>query len=257
MSFLDDLVDIGSSAISWFTGNSTGASLARTALTGYALSQVSSSIAKENQTNTETKVDPGVRLQVNPDPEHYVPVVYGQAVLGGIVTDASLANGNISMYYVLTLCERTGKVDLGNGADSTFTFGEIWWDDMRLVFESNGIQVKQAVDRAGNLCDRVGGNVYIYCFAGDSTMGTVPENYSSGSYNAWDVMPNWDSTYTMDNTVFAIVRVDYDATKNIKGLGNVKFQIKNSMTQPGDCIYDYMTNTRYGAGIDPTEIYSA
>jgi hypothetical protein len=36
----------------------------------------------------------------------------------------------------------------------------------------------------------------------------------------------------------------------------MRFKIQNSMTLPGDCIYDYMTNTRYGAGIDPAEINS-
>ena len=35
---------------------------------------------------------------------------------------------------------------------------------------------------------------------------------------------------------------------------SVKFHVTNSMTQPGDCIYDYMTNEMYGAGIDPAEI---
>jgi hypothetical protein len=61
----------------------------------------------------------------------------------------------------------------------------------------------------------------------------------------------------MSDLVFAIIRLDYDAEKNVTGLGNVRFKISNSMTQPGDCLYDYMTNTRYGAGIDPTEIYAS
>jgi hypothetical protein len=30
--------------------------------------------------------------------------------------------------------------------------------------------------------------------------------------------------------------------------------MKNTMTLPGDVLYDYMTNTRYGAGIPEAEI---
>jgi hypothetical protein len=33
------------------------------------------------------------------------------------------------------------------------------------------------------------------------------------------------------------------------------FVIENSMKLAGDCLYDLMTNTRYGAGINPEEIY--
>jgi hypothetical protein len=58
----------------------------------------------------------------------------------------------------------------------------------------------------------------------------------------------------MSNLVFVIVRVDYNKDKNITGLGDLTFEIKNSMKLPGDCLYDYMTNTRYGAGIDAVGI---
>jgi hypothetical protein len=31
--------------------------------------------------------------------------------------------------------------------------------------------------------------------------------------------------------------------------------MKNTITQAGDVLFDYMTNNRYGAGIAPAEIY--
>jgi hypothetical protein len=70
-------------------------------------------------------------------------------------------------------------------------------------------------------------------------------------------MINWDSTYKMQDLVFAVAVVRYNASKGIRGLGTLKFKLKNSMTQPGDCLYDYMTNTRYGAGIKPEEILTS
>ena len=66
---------------------------------------------------------------------------------------------------------------------------------------------------------------------------------------AYNVFPGWDSSKQMTGLVFAIIRVDYDATYNVTDLGSWKFQVKNTMTNAGDCLYDYMTNTTYGAGI--------
>ena len=73
---------------------------------------------------------------------------------------------------------------------------------------------------------------------------------------AWSIMPGWTSAHTMNDLVFAIVKVEYNKEKNVTKLGKLDFKIRNSMTEPGDCLYDYMTNTRYGAGIDPQEINS-
>ena len=71
-------------------------------------------------------------------------------------------------------------------------------------------------------------------------------------------MPNWASaTHAMNDLLFAVVRVDYNRDKNVTGLGDMLFHIQNNMYLPGDCLYDYMTNTRYGAGISASEIYTS
>jgi hypothetical protein len=61
----------------------------------------------------------------------------------------------------------------------------------------------------------------------------------------------------MTNLVFAVVEVNYSAERNIKGIGDVKFQVTSSMNKPGDVIYDYATNNLYGANIANTEIDTA
>jgi hypothetical protein len=147
---------------------------------------------------------------------------------------------------------------LGGGAASTFAFKDIYWDDTRLIFQSDGVTVAGYIDKSNNVCTDIAGKIKIYCFDGNSTSQTNITNYGLAStVNAYDVMPNWTSSHMMSDLVFAVIRVDYNATAGVKGLGKVKFKINNSMTQPGDCMYDYMTNTRYGAGIDPTEIYAS
>lgn len=256
MSFLDSLLDLGKTAVSFLGGKSVGASLARTAITGFALNKLTSSLNKENNKDTTTKVDPGVRLQVNPDPDHKIPVVYGTAVISGAVTDAVLTNGNQTMFYCLTLCEKTGNLDLGQGVPSSFSFLDIYWNDNRLAFSGDGITATGYYDKVGNLCTNINGLVKVYCYNGSSTQPVVPLGYSNNSlYNAYDIMPGWTSTNSMSDLIFVIVRVDYNAQQNIKGLANIRFKIRNTMTQPGDCLWDYATNTRYGAGIPSTEIY--
>jgi hypothetical protein len=252
MSFIDDILDVGKSAVGFLGGSGIGSALARTAITGYALSKLSASINKDNQSK-DTSYS---RIQVDPDTEHKIPVVYGQAVVSGIVTDAALVNDNKSMYYVITLCEKTGNLNLGAGAASSFTFNQIYWDDNLLAFDTDGITVINWTDRDGNVDTTPNGLIRVWCFAGNSTTPVVPTGYTNSSLvNAYSVMPDWTSNHNMSDLVFAIVRIDYNVEdKKINQLGNMKFKLTNSMSLPGDCMYDYMTNTRYGAALDPTEI---
>jgi hypothetical protein len=254
MSWIDDVVSFGSSALGYLGGNTLGSQLARTALTGLVLNQVYKSVNKSNE-----QTDKGTRIQVDPNPDFSIPVVYGDAVLSGAITDAVLTNDNGTMYYCITLCEKTGAINLGSGNQSQFAFKDVYLDDNRLLFESDGVTVSGYIDKANNTCtDNLAGKIKIYCFNGNSTSPISMTNYPlTTTQNAYDIMPNWTSNHAMNDLVFAIIRLDYDAEKNVTGLGNVRFKISNSMTQPGDCLYDYMTNTRYGAGIDPTEIYAS
>jgi hypothetical protein len=61
----------------------------------------------------------------------------------------------------------------------------------------------------------------------------------------------------MNDLIFAVVKVDYNREKNVTGIGDLLFHVDNTMKLPGDVLYDYMTNTRYGAGITATEILLA
>lgn len=254
MSFIDDIVDVGRSVVGYLGGNGIGNALARTAVTGLVLNQVSKSINRDNQASNNTETIQ--RLQVNPDPNAKIPVVYGQAVVSGIVTDAQLTNSNTTMYYCLTLCEKTGNIGLGSGAASVISFLKIWYNNELLTFQSDGITVASGVDNQNNVNTKLNNQIKIWCFNGGSSSQVFPYSYSPGtSTNAYDEMPNWTSAHTMDDLVFAIVRIDYNRDNGVTSLGDFKFQLSNTMNLAGDCLYDYMTNTRYGAGIPSTEIY--
>jgi hypothetical protein len=258
MSFLDSIIDVGSSIWRSVTGPGTGAAIARAASLGLLLKEVTDSINKENQRPTASRnnrPDPGVRLQVDPNPENAIPVVYGQAWLGGIVTDARMSANNQTMWFCITICEKTGvKID---GSPSVITFEEISWNGLKLTFKSDGITALKVTDYEGNESTDIDGLVRVYCYNNGSGSPVVPFGYTNNSLvSANGIMPSWTPEHTMDDLVFAIVRVDYNRDKNITALGDVKFKIKNTMSQPGDVIFDYMTNTRYGAGIPAEEIYS-
>ena len=253
MSFLDDL---GGFAAGIFGGNGLGSALARTALTGLALNQISKSINNDAATSTP---DEGVRIQSAADTEKKIPVVYGKAVLGGILTDAHLSTDNLTMHFCFTISEKTGLTNLGAGAASEFAFNSIYWNDCRLFFGNDGVTVTHSEDRDGNIDNDINGLIEVYCFAGNSDYPQAVTGYLAptliAGLPAYSIFPNWTNTHDMSNLIFAIVKMKYNKEKNVTNVGNFRFEIENSMKAAGDCMYDYMTNTRYGAGLLASEIY--
>jgi hypothetical protein len=261
MSWFDDLVSTGKSLIGgvsdFFSQNSLGSNLAKTALLGYTVNKINKTVNKENETPTQAvanKPDPGVRLQTPPASDYKVPVLYGSATFGGAITDAYLTTDNQTMYFVLTLCEKTGTV-LSTSTASEFVFNDVFLNDNRVIFQSDGITADYMIDREGNQDISIRDLVQVYCYAGDSDTPVVPEYYTNGSLSpAYNIMPDWTSAMSMDETVFAIVKVTYSKEKGVNRLPDMKFTVTNSMSLPGDCLYDYMTNTRYGCSIAAADI---
>jgi hypothetical protein len=251
MSLLDDLFNLGRSAYEWYKGDSLGASVARTAVTGYALRKVTSSINKDN--NRESPVDAGVRVQVDPDTNYKIPVVYGTAIIGGTVTDAYMSPDNKTMWFVITLCEATGE-KLSDSQLSEISFDSIYWNGQQVQFFNDGITAAALLDQEGNQDTKIANLVKFYLYSGNVSYGVKPAGFTGVVPDARNVMPSWNANHIMNELVFAIVQVEYNREAGFTSLGKIDFKLKNNMTQPGDCLYDYMTNTRYGAGLLPEEI---
>jgi hypothetical protein len=253
MSFLSGIGSFLGKAAGFLLGPGIGSTLARTVLAGYALRKLSAGALKANQTSDDENIDEGVRLQVKPNATNRIPVLYGTAYFGGIISDAELASNNQTMYYCVTLCEKTGF-----GADSTastYTFKDVYWNDNRIIFKSDGITADYVIDRDGNVDTNIEGLVKIYCYAGDSNSPVIPQGYSNGSLvNASSVMPSWTSAQAMNDLVFIIAEVTYNREKNLTSLGEITVELENSMKEPGNVLFDYMNSTVYGAGINDTYI---
>ena len=261
MSFLNDILDIGSNVWNWASGNSTSAGIARATALGYMLKEVQASINKDNErpsstsTDSTPEVDYGVREEVDPDTEHKIPVIYGDAYIRGIVTDAVLSSDNLTMWYCITLCEKTG-IKMSDNAQSIIQFKALYWNGSKVVFRSDGKTATKLVDDDGNESSDIDGLVEVYPYrAGSITptgfVGSPQTNYS----HAYGIFPNWTSNHLMSDLVFALIKVKYSKEKNITGLGNLEFHLSNNMRMPGDVLNDFMSNTRYGCGITTEEIY--
>ena len=254
MSFLSGILKTTKSAVGFLSGSSILSGLARTAILGYTVNKLSSNLKGNSGDNAN--IDKGVRLQISPNAETKIPVLYGSAFFGGNISDAAMTNNNKTMWYSLVLSEKTGNA-YSNG-NTVYTFEDIYWNDNRIIFESDGITANYMVDRSGNIDRSISGKVKVYCYRGGYNQGAVPSGYSGSVPNADTLFPNWtSSTHAMSNLIFALVRVDYDRDRGVTGIGNMLFHVTNSMNLPGDVFYDYMTNTRYGAGISSAEILTS
>jgi hypothetical protein len=257
MSFLSGLLDLGKSAVGILSGNSIVGALARTAILGYAINKVSKNATKGNDTGTQN-IDEGVRLQVNPNSDSKIPVLYGSAFFGGNIIDAAMTNSNKTMWYAIALTEKTGTI-YSSSAASAYTLNNVYWNDQRIVFNADGITANYTVDRSGIIDRNINGLVRVYFYAGGRTAGQLPSGYAgTAPGNAETLFPNWTAgTHALSNVVFALIRVDYNREKNVTGLANTLFNISNTLFQPGDVLYDYLTNTTYGAGITAGDILTA
>ena len=201
--------------------------------------------------------NPGSRLQIPPAGDNKIPVVYGSAYLGGIITDCSITSDNQTLYYCLALCEVTNTEN--GGTPDTITFGNIYFGGKKVVFNANGYDVDSLLDESTGLSDTsVAGLLSFYLYKNGSTN---PTNSSFYAYNS-NVMGNpnlvyqWDTTKQMSNCAFAIVKIKYSAAANLVGIQQTRFQVTNSRYAPGDCFSDYLFSTRYGAAIPTANINS-
>ena len=198
----------------------------------------------------DTKLNTGTTLQVPPATDNKLPVVYGTAYVGGIITDLTITSDNQDLYFVLSLCEVTG-----NGTDS-ITIGDIYYQGKKCVF--SGTSVTGLIDPSTGITDTsCDGYLSIYTYSNGSN---APQNSSVSAITllqASGLTYQWDSSKLMTNTAFAVIHITYNQGASMTSLGQTQFQITNSRNSAGDVIYDYLTNTVYGAAIPVSQIDTA
>jgi len=268
MGFISDLGKVASKAWTYFTEDPTGTAISNAAVLGYTLNKINKSSNKQSDAPIRPSAVTTVggqatsegsslnlhRVQLDPDTNAKIPVVYGEAYVGGKVIDARLGEDACkTMWFCLALSEQTGN--LIDGTASEITIEEVWWNSKKLFIGTDGITVTRYVDQDGEYDNSINGKIRIYPFSGNSETPSNIRNQSQGnSANAYDLFPRWTSTNQMNDLVFVLISMDYFPAGDIRGMGTWTFKVKNTMNKPGDVLNDYMTNTRYGAGIPASEI---
>ena len=223
----------------------------------YALTSVISRAFKPNaQTGTNASIDNGVRLQGPPSNQNSIPVVYGDAYLGGIFADAVLTINQKTMYYVMTVSA------ISPNGQFFFDTTKFYYSDRLITFDTTDLtKVVSLTDGAGNVDTKINGNLYIALYtstqAGVITSlngAALPSTFMGGA--DIDAAQQWPSTgRQMNGLAFAIVKLNYSREAQTTQMQAVTFRAQHylngtGVAKPGDVWYDYMTNETYGAAMD-------
>lgn len=235
---------------------------AATFAVSFALSQVVSRIFAENP---ETQQDMGVRQQVPPSQVNAIPIVYGDAYMGGTFVDAVLTTDQKTMYYVLAISSISqANATLGTAA-GVFNFDttKMYYGDRLITFDGTDLtKVVSLTDEAGNVDTKISGNLYINLYK-SSNAGVItsangasaPSTVMGGSDIA--VGQRWPATNRqMNNLGFAIVKLVYNRDADTTQLNPITFKVSHypngaSVAKAGDVWLDYITNESYGGAVDP------
>ena len=243
---------VGFSAAAAATIGAVGAFAARTLLT-IGISKLLSNTTDTNASNPPAG-DP--RAQKSPTTVNKIPVVYGSAYVGSTITDAILSTDQQTMYYVCALGEVT---DTG-----TLSFGNIYYNG-DLVELGTGADVAKVISLTNNAVPpqtdtKIAGNMFVYLFNDGSSSGI-----NTGGQTAIQILSDasipvdsrWSATDTMSSCAFAIIKLNYNADAGTTQIGQLKFQITNTLDEPGSVIYDYLTNSVYGCAIPVDQVDTA
>ena len=190
--------------------------------------------------------DPGVTIQLPPGTDNKLPVLYGNAFTSGPIFDAAISNQNQTMTYCIALSEETQTGD--------FSCSKVFMADDELVFTGN--TVTSHINPNQSNTTTYAGNVRLNIYQGGSAGSDVifPTSGTGSTTAASAIVPHWGANHTANAMVFAVLQIDYDQENGLVGLPQMSFQMKNTLSNPGDVLYDYLTSSRYGAGLTTAEI---
>jgi len=211
--------------------------------------------------NPEAQQDMGVRQQVPPSAVNAIPIVYGNAYMGGTFVDAVLTTDQKTMYYVLAISS------ISPNGQFTFDTADMYYGDRKITFDGSDLtKVVSLTDEAGNVDTKVSGYLYINLYT-STTGGTItsangasaPSTVMGGSDIA--VGQRWTGTRQMNGLGFAIVKLIYNRDADTTQLNPITFKVAHTLNgtgvaKAGDVWYDYMTNAVYGGAVDAAFVNS-
>jgi hypothetical protein len=227
-------------------------------LTTYVISNLF--LKQNNQAAGSNPNDQGSRVQLPPATNNKLPVIYGTTWLKPIITDAKLSIDQKTMWYVCSLCEAPeNNTSVYGGGE--ISFGDIYWGDKKLNFDATDktkVISWTTTDTDGTTTTdtAVNGliNFYLYRKGSHSQTNTGNSAISILQDSNIESGERWKSTDLMTNTAFMIVKVQYNQDLGLTGLETLTVKVQNTITKPGEALYNYLTNSYYGCGILASEI---
>ena len=121
--------------------------------------------------------DQGVRQQIPPSTTNSLPIVYGDAYLGGTFVDAALSQDQKYMWYVLAISS------ISPNGQFSFDTTNFYYGDRKIAF--SGTSVASLTDGSGNVDTSIGGNFNIWLFTSSASGTITPLN---GALQPYQVM---------------------------------------------------------------------
>lgn len=226
----------------------------------FALSLIVTRVFGQDQQGPQ---DSGTREQVPPASTNAIPIVYGDAYLGGTFVDAVLSIDQKTMYYVMAVsC-------ISPNGQFTFDRTDMYYGDRKIAFDGTDLtKVISLSDEAipANVDTKINGNLFINLYVSDaagnitSTNGAAAPTTVMGGSDI-DASLRWVSTgpapRKMNGLAFAIIKLNYNQDAGTTNLSPITFYAKHYLNstgaaKPGDVWYDYITNAAYGGAVSAT-----
>ena len=209
----------------------------------------------------------GVRQQIPPSADNTIPVVYGNAWLGGTFIDAVLSTDAKTMYYVLVI-SNIANPDGSVITSTEFTYDttKFYYGDRLITFDgTDQTKVVSLTDGAGNVDTKISGKLFINLYTSNAS-GTITS--ANGAAAPSTVMGGADITSSlrwpssgrqMNGLAFAIVKVIYDVQAGSTGLQPVTFKVAQTfngtgVAKPGHVLFDYFTSAIYGGAVPAANV---
>ena len=211
--------------------------------------------------NPEGQQDMGVRQQVPPSAVNAIPIVYGDAYMGGTFVDAVLTTDQKTMYYVLAISS------ISPNGQFTFDTTDMYYGDRKITFDgTDQTKVVGLTDEAGNVDSKINGNLFINLYRSNDAGTITPLNGAAAPSTVMggsDIAAGqrWTGTRQMNGLGFAIVKLVYSRDANTTQLSPITFKVSHTLNgtgvaKPGDVWYDYITNTVYGGAVNTSFVDS-
>ena len=227
----------------------------------FAVSMIVTRVFGQNQQGPQ---DSGTREQVPPSNTNAIPIVYGDAYLGGTFVDAVLSTDQKCMYYVMAVsC-------ISPNGQFTFDTTDMYYGDRKITFDgTDQAKVVSLTDEAGNVDNKINGYLWIGLYTSNQAGAITPINWFApnvvmgasppGGYNLPSDLQWPSSGRQMNGLAFAIVKLIYSNEAGTTNLSPITFKARHylfntGVAKPGDVWADYISNMQYGAAVASSNV---